>query len=1028
MRRTQIKRFILFCSVLLTSLTLNAPSNAERPPYKAYTTADGLAHDSVNKIHCDSRGFLWFCTAEGLSRFDGYRFKNYGQEQGLPHRNINDFLETRDGTYFVATSSGLAIFNPNGKAYRWNFFEQKLEQTSDEPPLFQTIFPDEGLFKQPRRNILCLAQDNGGRIWAGTGSGLFQVERGANGWELHEFGVAEWKDKGFGFADLLPDSEGGLLAVSSAIYRISPDGDIKKLCDDASSSIVMDREGRLWMDAYPALKLFAYENNSMRLLRTFTQKDGLPPNAIHFRTAQTLEGRIFVGYEYGLSEYLPNAKENEAQFHFLAREKINGFALDAAGNLWAATDSRGAWKVSLSGFTLFDSQDGVRPSDEIMSVFSDRKGEVFIASRPNQLSHFTGGKFETLVPFGLTTRSWGWHYLDSISRDGEWWIPGQLGLRRYPKLSNFNDLVRAQPKRIYTQADGLFADEIFNLFEDSRGDIWFTVIGPMEDTLLRWERNTEKIFGYTTADGLPAHNGPISFTEDSHGQMWFGYYFGGLARYNNGAFRWFTEKDGLAASQVGDLLTDSEGRLWVATAGRGLFRVDNTLDDHPLFASLSTANGLSSNQTSCLTEDRFGRIYVGTGRGINRVDRDGKIRVFTQEDGLPTNLITRCAADKNGALWFVVSNTLVRFVPEIERRGAPPPVFIDRILVNGVSQKISELGETEIRPLEFGSSQHQIQVDFFALTFGAGENVRYQYRLDDQDWSNPDRQQSLNLDLASGKHSLLIRAVRADGTASERPASVSFRILSPVWLRWWFLTIAVTVIGLAAYAAYRYRVARLLEIERVRTRIATDLHDDIGAGLSRMAVLSEVVKRQTRADHKESVDMLTDIADSARGLVDSMSDIVWSIDPRKDDLNNVASRIRQFASDVLEARGIDWEFKATEEIGNIKLPPEQRRHLYLIFKEAINNVARHSACSRVTLEISISHDRLIGSIRDDGRGFAVQSGDGIPGNGRGGNGLKNMQARAVELGGRLEIVSKPGSGTQLSLEIPLKGHVVKNDA
>src|SRR5215475_6338376 len=330
MRRTRIRRSTLFCFVLSVSLTLALSTRAERPPYKAYTTADGLAHDSVNKIYCDSHGFLWFCTAEGLSRFDGYRFKNYGQEQGLPHRNINDLLETRDGTYFVATSAGLAIFNPNGKAYRWNLLQQRLEQTSDDPPLFQTILPDEGLFKEARRNILSLAQDNGGRIWAGTSSGLFQVERGTNGWELHEFGVEEWKDKGFGFGDLLPDSEGGLLVASSAIYRISPNGERKKLYDDASSSILLDREGRLWMDAYPTLKLLAYENNSMRLLRTFTQKDGLPPNAIHFHAVQTPEGRIFIGYEYGFSEYLPNAKENEPQLHLLAREKINGLALDAA--------------------------------------------------------------------------------------------------------------------------------------------------------------------------------------------------------------------------------------------------------------------------------------------------------------------------------------------------------------------------------------------------------------------------------------------------------------------------------------------------------------------------------------------------------------------------------------------------------------------------------------------------------------------------------------------------------------------------
>ena len=159
-----------------------------------------------------------------------------------------------------------------------------------------------------------------------------------------------------------------------------------------------------------------------------------------------------------------------------------------------------------------------------------------------------------------------------------------------------------------------------------------------------------------------------------------------------------------------------------------------------------------------------------------------------------------------------------------------------------------------------------------------------------------------------------------------------------------------------------------------------------------------------------------------------MSDIVWSIDPRKDDLNNVAARIRQFASDVLEARGIEWEFKASEEMKNIKLAAEQRRHLYLIFKEAINNVARHSECRKVVLEIRVFHDRLVASINDDGHGFVVLPGDGLAGNGRGGNGLRNMKTRALELNGRLDVHTDPGAGTRLTLMIPLRGQSGKQDA
>ena len=305
-------------------------------------------------------------------------------------------------------------------------------------------------------------------------------------------------------------------------------------------------------------------------------------------------------------------------------------------------------------------------------------------------------------------------------------------------------------------ADGLFTNSISNQFEDSRGDIWIT----QGENLIRWERQTGRMIPYTHGDGLPLGNGAITYSEDSHGNMWFGFYFGGLARYRDGKFQLFTEDEGWPTSQVGDLLTDSRGRLWVATSGHGMFRVDDTEADRPVFKNYSTANGLSSNHPICLTEDRFGRIYIGTGRGINRIDRDGSVKVFTQEDGLPSNYITRCAADKNGNLWFVARNTVVRFVPEIEQTTSPPPVFIDRILVNGVPQNISQLGETETRPLELESTQRQIQVDFFALTFGAGENIRYQYRLDEQDWSAPIKQQTLNLDLAPGKHSLLVRAIR----------------------------------------------------------------------------------------------------------------------------------------------------------------------------------------------------------------------------------------------------------------------------
>jgi signal transduction histidine kinase len=486
--------------------------------------------------------------------------------------------------------------------------------------------------------------------------------------------------------------------------------------------------------------------------------------------------------------------------------------------------------------------------------------------------------------------------------------------------------------------------------------------------------------------------------------------------------------------------------LWIATTGRGLFRVDNPTEEKPVFHSISTLKGLSSNQVLCLTEDRFRRIYAGTGRDINRIDPDGNIRFFTQADGLPSNYVTRCAADKEGALWFVTRNTLVRFVPELERRATALPVFIDKVSVNGVAQKISELGETEIGTLALESNQRQIQVDFFALTFSAGENIRYQYRLDERGWSSPTKQQTLNLDLAPGKHELAVRAIQADRLTSEKPARVSFKILSPVWLRWWFMTLMMLFALAVFYLIYRYRTARLREVnlalaeakraeddlrksreerlaelERVRARIATDLHDDIGASLTQIAILSEVARQQNKSGNVTVAEPLIMISNVSNELVGTMSDIVWAINPHRDHLRDLTQRMLRFASDDLSAKGISFEFDAPAHESDIPLGANLRREVFLIFKESLNNIVKHSNATQVEIAFSFSDSHLTLNIADNGSGFAVEKiTPSLFADERGGNGLFSMQRRAKEMGGLFNIRSEIGTGTTVTLSLPLE--------
>ena len=291
----------------------------------------------------------------------------------------------------------------------------------------------------------------------------------------------------------------------------------------------------------------------------------------------------------------------------------------------------------------------------------------------------------------------------------------------------------------------------------------------------------------------------------------------------------------------------------------------------------------------------------------------------------------------------------------------------------------------------------------------------------DQGWSAATTERTVNYaNLSPGRYRFTVRAVSADGGISPTPANFSFTILAPIWLRWWFITLVALALLLAAYALYRYRVARLLEVANMRTRIATDLHDDIGSGLSRVAILSEVVKQQIGGSAQQSAPLLTEIAESARVLVASMRDIVWAIDPRRDDLGNVAARVRGFASDVLEPQKIRLEFQVPSELEKIKLDPEQRRHLFLIFKEAINNIARHADCRSVSLGMTVSHNHLTATICDDGCGLTKMHPPEAPPNGHVGHGLENMRSRAEELGGRFNVDSSPDGGTKLTLTFPLK--------
>ncbi|HYW74853.1 MAG TPA: two-component regulator propeller domain-containing protein, partial [Pyrinomonadaceae bacterium] len=614
---------LLICSGCFFSL------HAERLPIKTYTTADGLARDHINRIVQDSRGYLWFCTSEGLSRFDGYKFVNYGTEQGLPGREVNDFLETRGGVYWVATNKGLARFNPDPLP------PANTPGAAGSPQRFVVYHPAD---EPDAQNVSVIYEDHAGVIWCGTTAGLFRLDQLNGGWVFSFTDIIQpaalEHDKTP--RSIIEDRRHSLwIGAESGLYRRTPDGVTERYTAEEGlpkfgngRALLEDHEGRLWLGTGSGLFQLVTDPSPHRQVveSVYTTRNGLSDNNVN-SLFESADGRFWVGTGVGLSELLPAqprdgpAFRNYTPANGLSDSAPTSIAEDHQHNLWIGTAYGGVIRLAASGFTSYYQTDGLG-GVEVASIFDDQAGELCVISNSKHLNRFDETKFTAArltLPKGMTYWGWGWYQTMLQDSHGDWWMNTGDGLVRYPRLDRVEQITNAKPKAIYTTRDGLPANEIFRLFEDSHGDIWISTLGNPQGVLTRWERATESFHPYSPEDGIPPA-APTAFAEDSSGNLWIGFYTGELLRYSSGRFTKFTTADGVPAGFIHGLYLDHADGLWVATGEGGVARVTNTAAAHPAFRVYSSANGLSSNQANCITEDRWGSIYIGTGRGLDKLD------------------------------------------------------------------------------------------------------------------------------------------------------------------------------------------------------------------------------------------------------------------------------------------------------------------------------------------------------------------------------------------------------------------------
>jgi signal transduction histidine kinase/streptogramin lyase len=522
----------------------------------------------------------------------------------------------------------------------------------------------------------------------------------------------------------------------------------------------------------------------------------------------------------------------------------------------------------------------------------------------------------------------------------------------------------------------------------------------------------------------------LSLHVDRAGRLWVATYRG-LSRLDPDAegfthFRLDPDDPGsLGSNYVYFFHEESDGALWLGTAG-GL---DLLRPGSERFEHRTPRDGLPNGVIAGVLPDDEGRLWLSTHRGLVRLDPStNAIETYGPADGLRSNLYRAGAAVRtaDGELVFGGAGGYDAFRPDdIRTSRASPPVVVTEL--GGPEIETAPWADVSaLRTVELGPRQNDFTIEFAALDFRRPERIRYAYRLEgfDDDWIDAGtRAAAAYTNVPPGDYVFRARATNSDGVWSESEAELSISIAPPFWRTAGFLAIVVGA-GLALVLLghawrVRARIRRALEIEqaradereRVRRRVASDFHDELGHRLTKIGLFSEVVRRELRGTPSSVADYLDRIVAEARRLSDETRDFLWSMDPRGETLHDLVTHLVEFAEDLFDRTDVEFVVEGLdEELRSLQLSMDHRRHITSIFKEAMNNALRHAECTRVTLAVGIEGPEFTLSLADDGRGWARPAAEEASG-----RGLRNMELRARRIDGRIRITSDPGAGSTIVL-------------
>lgn len=971
--------------------------------FKKYTTSDGLVQGTVRAIYQDSKGRMWFGTAEGVSVYDGTEFSNYGTAEGFSRPVITSFYEISPGVMLVGTlGDGIAVFSDPP-------FSKSILQTkiTDEKYIagsyISQIIPD-------KKGNIWFCTDEGITIWKIQTNQVVAIERIDS---FGEFGkpaiyqIEFYDDKNFYLA-----TDIGLIKKNDSGYKLVKYKN--QTIDNPVFKLFKDSKGIIWFTT--SKELYFIESNLVRNFKEVNQTFKEPVYCF----AEDKDKNLYLGSIDGIIQQSGFNVTHINKDNGLENKDIISLYTDTENNLWIGSLS-GISKLTSSNFKFVNSESF---KGHFINIIRDEK-KLFVTSSEGLFEIDNYRLIKSELGKGINAKVINHLYKDG---NGNYWFSTENGVFR----KNQNSIKQ------YTEKDGLPHNFIYQITVDKNNIAWVAtqrgLVYMKGNNIFNFEKKPETkwIYSDDLARQILITQSIRRVVVDDENSVWVGSWAGGLFRITDNSVYRFTQTDGLLDLNIRGIQIDAQKNIWVSTRYGGAFKFDGKS-----FLNYSTKNGLKSNWVFSVETDYNQNLWFCTANGLTKHDGYKSIN-YDASDGITSAEIIS-SRKFGGKLWFVSGSQIFSYEPEEGKRGFnyPRVLFKQIKLIDGnlpsddsvnfnndidINSILAQAQKTSATVI-LEHYQNSLVFDFAGIDFRDESKVTYEYILEgfDKQWMRVTQKNYLTYThLPPGKYSFKVNAINNEGIKSLSPAVFNFEILTPFWQRWWFITISVLffilLVSFANYLIYQYKIRQALKMEKLRSKISTDLHDEIGTSLSSIAIFAELIKRDYTVGSTKISEMLERIENTSRDLIDKMSDIVWAINPGNDRFEDALLKLKDYTVKILESQGMNVRLNLDTENEKVVLPMDVRRNLLLIFKEIVTNAAKYSKASLVKIDLRFVDKpvkKIFLSVEDDGIGFDVSKK-------MSGYGLKNITRRAEELNANLQMNSAPGKGTKVKIEIPVE--------